>query len=921
ALKDPFVDSQYLSRGDNWKVRVSISDRYGALSPWYESPTITINNSLPVIQGITWSTSTPTTIDDLLIIDYHYHDFDNDPEGMIKIEWFINGVNISTNENQTILSHLLFEKGDNVSVIITPHDGELFGNPYNTSITVLNALPNVLTRRIENSSSLVTNNDLVANWTFYDVDGDDQVSYMIRWYRNSVLQPSLNDTLVVGAGNTSKDDSWYFTLQVYDGEENSTLYQSTFALIFNSQMVINEVVIDVSGDQVTTTAHADDTISANVNFTDPDGDIIPTDYLIYWYVNGSYRADLGNKTKTVSSAYLVKGQTWYCIYRVSDDSRSWSANKTSRTITIVNKKPIISITSLEFIFEYVDITPINDSREFVLDDEALKIDYVFDDVDGDPDDSTILWYKDGELQYEFTGNKTIPASATTPGETWWVIIIPHDGDENGSQIISINITIESRPVIHDLGIEPQATGEGAYHLWVQAADERRTINQVKFDITIIELNYTGTWARFTTNGTPDTYAWDDFDLLSILRDLEGFAEADFADLISTTVTVQVTVYTEIIGHVITSSVSFNFTIEDNAPPRVTIAGFYYDQDNPTNITFYAELLDHGSGVDEVLLYYDFVYIEDENATNGNGASNSWRSKYLQVPSFPNNVPLTYNGTHYTTTVPFNPNGTTDIFYRIQAADVSGNINDDAYPNGHDPQRVSELRYRPTITGLSLEQILPLIIILIIVAAIISFVAIKKFSSTELVGVDIEKVIENVQLISEEEIDIALDQHTLGLVVSFFDQRHGPIPIIVEPELLKDNFEKLTELSDLAFSACRFMENFEEELPAHFDYIYGTGLRTTSVSWGYALERPDARGGSENITLNLLVYKTYSELLLQFLGKFSEIVHEIHVIMNKSPEEKEEITKRIIELRRLVTSILLSYENMYGAIGEESEEEQ
>ncbi|MHA2332892.1 MAG: DUF2341 domain-containing protein [Candidatus Hodarchaeales archaeon] len=928
ALKDPFVDSQYLSRGDNWKVRVSISDRYGYSSPWYESPVITINNSLPEIQGITWITNTPTTIYDLVIIDYHYHDFDNDPEGMIKIEWFINGINISINENQTILSHLLFDKGDNISVIITPHDGELYGIPYNSSIsemiTVMNALPNALAFSIENSSFLQTNNDLVANWTFYDVDGDHQVSYTIRWYRNGILQPNLNDSLIVGAGNTSKSDSWYFTLQVYDGEDNSILYHSDIVLIFNSQMVINEVLIDVSGDQVTTTAHADDILTASVDFTDPDGDIIPTNYFIYWYVNGSFREDLGNKTITIASSYLAKGQAWYCIYSISDDEGSWSANKTSRTITIVNKQPVVM--SIEFIFEHVDITPFNDSREFVLDDEALRIDYVFVDVDNDADQSLIAWYYYNDLenqfilQDQFTNMTVVPANVTSPGETWRVVIIPNDGDELGTQIISINITIESRPVIHDLGFEPRATGEGAYHLWVQAADERRTINQVKFDITVIELNYNRSWALFTTNGTPDTYAWEDFDLLTILRELEGFDEADFASLMSTTVTVQVTVYTDIIGHVITSSVSFNFTIEDNAPPRVTIAGFSYDQDNPMDITFYALLQDHGSGVDEVILYYDFVFVEDVNTTNGNGASNSWRSKYLQVPSFPNSVLLTDNGTHYFATVPFNPNGTTDIFYRIQAADISGNINNDAYPAGHDPLRVSELRYRPTITGLSLEQILPLVFVLIIAAAIISFVAIKKFSSTELVGIDLEKVLENIQQVSEEEIDLVLDQHTLGLVVSYFDQRHGPIPIIVEPEILKDNFEKLTELSDLSFSACRFIDNFEEELPSHFDYIYGTGLRTTSVSWGYALERPDARGGAENITLNLLVYKTYSELLLQFLGRFSEIVHDIHVIMDKSPEKKEEITKRIVDLRRLVSSILLSYESMYGPV-EESEEEK
>ena len=60
-------------------------------------------------------------------------------------------------------------------------------------------------------------------------------------------------------------------------------------------------------------------------------------------------------------------------------------------------------------------------------------------------------------------------------------------------------------------------------------------------------------------------------------------------------------------------------------------------------------------------------------------------------------------------------------------------------------------------------------------------------------------------------------HTLGVVVSVFDQWHGPIPILVDPIILRDNFDKLVELSDRVFSTIRFLDNFEIERQINFEY--------------------------------------------------------------------------------------------------------
>ncbi|MFX1537279.1 MAG: hypothetical protein ACFFDI_23985, partial [Promethearchaeota archaeon] len=110
-------------------------------------------------------------------------------------------------------------------------------------------------------------------------------------------------------------------------------------------------------------------------------------------------------------------------------------------------------------------------------------------------------------------------------------------------------------------------------------------------------------------------------------------------------------------------------------------------------------------------------------------------------------------------------------------------------------------------------------------------------------------------------------------------------------------------------------------PSNFDFSLGPGIRTTSIAFGFALERPEARGGSENITLNVLIHRLYTPLITQFVDQFGDLVHEIHVLMDKSPEQKETIQYKVVQLRRLVSAIILVYEEMYGPVEELEEENQ
>jgi len=45
----------------------------------------------------------------------------------------------------------------------------------------------------------------------------------------------------------------------------------------------------------------------------------------------------------------------------------------------------------------------------------------------------------------------------------------------------------------------------------------------------------------------------------------------------------------------------------------------------------------------------------------------------------------------------------------------------------------------------------------------------------------------------------------------------------------------------------------------------------------------------------------------------DIVHEIHVLMDEKPSEKEIIAVKVITLRKAITSIILAYERIYGLV--------
>ncbi|MHA2166109.1 MAG: hypothetical protein ACXAAT_09620 [Candidatus Hodarchaeales archaeon] len=349
---------------------------------------------------------------------------------------------------------------------------------------------------------------------------------------------------------------------------------------------------------------------------------------------------------------------------------------------------------------------------------------------------------------------------------------------------------------------------------------------------------------------------------------------------------------------------FDFLITDSVAPRVTNAFF---TDNSTSITFFAELEEFGSDIRDVNLYYYFEPVTPDEFV-GIGS-------FLQQSEYSTSMILlnsSSTSSFFSAVVPFDSNGTNwKVIYRIETTDSVGNINPRAYDVlRDDPDSVDRNILLHVSPGLP-EWLLLVAGLAMFLTFIGAFVYVKFIRKPELVGLDKELVMSSMVDMQESEVADSVDLHTIGVVISFFDQRHGPIPIIVEPEILRDNFTKLVELSDRSFSGTGFSDDFDVEITSSYDFVLTQGIRTKVMSFGYSLDVPEARGGQENITANILINSDLFPLVNQFLNEIQIEIHEIHLLMNDQTQGNDLVKEKVVKIRKFISQIILTYERIYG----------
>ena len=278
-----------------------------------------------------------------------------------------------------------------------------------------------------------TQDDLIADYDYFDPDGDTQSGSEVKWYKTGDGVPTLTGAWTLPSSATAKGQEWYFTVAPGDGTTTGALQQSPAVTIVNTSPTASNLTIDPA------TPVTGDALNGDYDFNDVDGD--PDSSVITWYKNGDEQPAYSG-ARTLPSSATAKGQEWYFTVEPNDGTDSGTLQQLP-AVTIGNTPPTASNLTID------PETPVTG--------DDLTGDYDFNDADGDPNSSVITWYKNGDEQPVYGGVLTVPSSATAEGQEWYFTVEPNDGTASGTLQQSSTVTIGSTPpTASDPSITPSA---------------------------------------------------------------------------------------------------------------------------------------------------------------------------------------------------------------------------------------------------------------------------------------------------------------------------------------------------------------------------------------------------------------------------------------------------------------------------------
>ena len=316
--------------------------------------------------------------------------------------------------------------------------------PANTAPTLSNLLLSPATAS--------TTDTLVLSYTFDDVDGDTEAGSTIQWFRNSVLETSLDGMMSIPSSQTEKGENWNVEVTPNDGTDFGTMVASSSITIGNSAPILSSVSIGISNPGTT-----DDLSVVN---SSSDADAMDTlTYEYRWYLDGNIQSSLDGLSPLPSFA-TRNGDSWEIEMRVSDGTDSSAWMKSSPVVigsTTSNTPPSV---------DSVTITPSNPTTETDLTALAISSDADMDSIVN----TEYRWMKNGiETDVE---SQTLSSLNTMKGDSWSVSVRVNDGTTWSSWQSSPSTTIENTaPVLQSASLSAsQVTGQTNVSVDAQMTD-------------------------------------------------------------------------------------------------------------------------------------------------------------------------------------------------------------------------------------------------------------------------------------------------------------------------------------------------------------------------------------------------------------------------------------------------------------------
>ncbi|MHA2031809.1 MAG: hypothetical protein ACW99Q_20715, partial [Candidatus Kariarchaeaceae archaeon] len=457
------IDSSLTTKNELWFFRIQVYDgeNYSVL---FESSTVQILNSLPVVSEWQFTSSlTPTTLDDLII---SFNFTDADPADVFlsaRIRWYRDGVLQALYNDQPTVPDSATSHFENWNVSIQPFDGQSFGALVYLNVTVINSKPTINTILLSPTQNAFTTSQLSISYTPADFDNDPIQAFNITWFVGPnpgalVAQPSYANFTTIFANQTVKGQWWGVEVKVYDGTDWSDSSLRQIKEIKNSVPTASNIVLTPSG-----SIFSNQTITLTWAYSDADNDGELTPYII-WYRNALTVSALENSS-IVPISETSKNENWYAVLRVYDGF-NLSQNYIIPVFTIENSIPIIISAVINAGSPTTDVSTDLDLFYNSFDADALDFDQ----------NRTIYWYRNGIYRSEFDGNFTIPKENLTKGETWYYIIRISDG-----QVWSANYTSLSILIVNSLPVVTNVQFVGTENPNFIVEDENLTLSYTFFD--------------------------------------------------------------------------------------------------------------------------------------------------------------------------------------------------------------------------------------------------------------------------------------------------------------------------------------------------------------------------------------------------------------------------------------------------------
>jgi hypothetical protein len=433
------VPSTATAKGNVWYFTVQPCDNTPVCGLTQTSPTVTVLNTAPTAASPAITPASPT-VTTALTADYTYADADGDAESGTEIRWFRNGVEQTALANLRTVPAGTATKGQTWYFTVRPRDGADFGTAVQAAtVTIANSSPTASQAEVTPSNPRATDT-LTASYRYSDPDGDSQSGSTIRWFRNNNEDTSLRNSLTVPPSKLSKGQSWRFTIAPSDGTATGTTVNSTTVTIRNSAPVATNPVITPAA------PNAGEALTASYSYADADGDAQSGSEL-RWFKNGVEQTSLFGSA-TVPAGVTIRGERWTFSIRPRDGT-DFGTQLTSPAVSIANGVPLASNLAIQ-------------PSQPGTDDNLVAV-YTYLDMDGDPESGTeFRWFRNGVEATAYFGLGTLPASATTKGESWYVTVKPKDGTDFGQPATSAPVVILNTP--------PRATNVNLSPLSPRATD-------------------------------------------------------------------------------------------------------------------------------------------------------------------------------------------------------------------------------------------------------------------------------------------------------------------------------------------------------------------------------------------------------------------------------------------------------------------